>query len=120
MCGVWSYWRKLYEKKINIGVKRSAFCVRQTAFALIAAVGALCAVEAWGLTAEQQELAEELAQVDPATGPFIYAGNFERSGAQDKSAEMTGLDNTPNSRVWNIAFLTDLSTYRKGFRLFVR
>jgi hypothetical protein len=36
------------KKKINIGVKRSAFCVRQTAFALIAAVGALYAVDAWG------------------------------------------------------------------------
>ena len=108
------------KKKINIGVKRSAFCVRQTAFALIAAVGIFCVADVWGLTAEQQELADKLAQVDPATGPFIYAGNFERSGAQDKSAEMTGLDNTPNSRVWNVAFLTDLSTYRKGFRLFVR
>jgi hypothetical protein len=108
------------KKKINIGVKRSAFCMRQTAFALIAAAGVFCVADAWGLTAEQQELADKLAQVDPATGPFIYAGNFERSGAQDKSAEMTGLDNTPNSRVWNIAFLTDLSTYRKGFRLFVR
>ena len=108
------------KKKINIGVKRSAFCVRQTAFALIAAVGIFCVADVWGLTAEQQELADKLAQVDPATGPFIYAGNFERSGAQDESAEMTGLDNTPNSRVWNIAFLTDLSTYRKGFRLFVR
>ena len=107
-------------KETNIGVKRSAFCVRQTAFALIAAVGVFCVADAWGLTAEQQELADKLAQVDPATGPFIYAGNFERSGAQDKSAEMTGLDNTPNSRVWNIAFLTDLSTYRKGLRLFVR
>ena len=104
----------------NIGVKRHAFCMRQTVFALIAAVGTLCAVEAWGLTAEQQELAEELAKVDPATGPFIYADNFERNGVQDESAEMTGLDNTPNSRTWNIAFLTDLSTYRKGFRLFVR
>ena len=108
------------KKKINIGVKRSAFCVRQTAFALIAAAGIFCVADAWGLTAEQQELAEELAQVDPATGPFIYAGNFERSGVLDRAAEMTGLDNTPNSRVWNIAFLTDLSTYRKGFRLFVR
>lgn len=108
------------KKKINIGVKRSAFCMRQTAFALIAAAGVFCVADAWGLTAEQQKLADKLAQVDPATGPFIYAGNFERSGAQDKSAEMTGLDNTPNSRVWNIAFLTDLSTYRKGFRLFVR
>ena len=108
------------KKKITIGVKRSAFCVRQTAFALIAAVGIFCVADVWGLTAEQQELADKLAQVDPATGPFIYAGNFERSGAQDESAEMTGLDNTPNSRVWNIAFLTDLSTYRKGFRLFVR
>jgi hypothetical protein len=107
-------------KETNIGVKRHAFCMRQAVFALIAAVGALYAVDAWGLTEEQQELADKLAQVDPATGPFIYAGNFERSGAQDKSAEMTGLDNTPNSRVWNIAFLTDLSTYRKGFRLFVR
>ena len=36
MCGVWSYWRKLYEKKNNIGVKRHAFCMRQAAFALIA------------------------------------------------------------------------------------
>jgi hypothetical protein len=107
-------------KETNIGVKRHAFCMRQAAFALIAAVGVFCVADAWGLTAEQQELADKLAQVDPATGPFIYAGNFERSGAQDKSAEMTGLDNTPNSRVWNIAFLTDLSTYRKGFRLFVR
>ena len=108
------------KKKINIGVKRSSFRVRQTAFALIAAVGVFCVADAWGLTAEQQELAEELAKVDPATGPFIYAENFERNGVQDKSAEMTGLDNTPNSRTWNIAFLTDLSTYRKGFRLFVR
>ena len=107
-------------KETNIGVKRHAFCMWQAAFALIAAVGIFCVADAWGLTAEQQELANKLAQVDPATGPFIYAGNFERSGAQDKSAEMTGLDNTPNSRVCNIAFLTDLSTYRKGFRLFVR
>jgi hypothetical protein len=107
-------------KEMNIGVKRHAFCMRQAVFALIAAVGVFCVADAWGLTAEQQELANKLAQVDPATGPFIYAGNFERSGAQDKSAEMTGLDNTPNSREWNIAFLTDLSTYRKGFRLFVR
>lgn len=107
-------------KETNIGVKRRTFRVRQAAFALIAAAGIFCVADAWGLTAEQQELADKLAQVDPATGPFIYAGNFERSGAQDKSAEMTGLDNTPNSRVWNIAFLTDLSTYRKGFRLFVR
>ena len=108
------------KKEMKIGVKRHAYCMRQAAFALIAAVGALYAVDAWGLTAEQQELADKLAQVDPATGPFIYAGNFERNGVLDRSAEMTGLDNTPNSRVWNIAFLTDLSTYRKGFRLFVR
>ena len=109
------------KKKINIGVKRSSFRVRQTAFALIAAVCALYAVEASGLTAEQQKLADELANVDPATGSFIYGEvNFERNGVQAASAEMTGLDNTPNSRTWNIAFLTDLSTYRKGFRLFVR
>jgi hypothetical protein len=109
------------KKKINIGVKRSAFCVRQTAFALIAAAGIFCVADAWGLTAEQQELADELANVDPATGSFIYGEvNFEKNGVQAASAEMTGLDNTPNSRVWNIAFLTDLSTYRKGFRLFVR
>lgn len=108
------------KKEMKIGVKRCTFCIRQAVVALIASVGIFYAGEVAALTAEQQKLADELAQVDPATGPFIYAGNFERSGAQDKSAEMTGLDNTPNSREWNIAFLTDLSTYRKGFRLFVR
>ena len=72
------------------------------------------------LTDDRQQLAEELSKVNPSTGPFVYAGNFERNGAQDKLVKMTGLDNTPNSRVWDIAFLTDLSTYRKGFRLLVR
>ncbi len=36
------------KKKINIGVKRSAFCVRQTVFALIAAVGIFSAADVWG------------------------------------------------------------------------
>lgn len=108
------------KKKMNIGVKRRTFRMRQVAVALIAAVVASCAIDVSALTEEQQKLADELAKVDPATGPFIYAGCFERNGAQDKSTEMTGLDNTPNAREWNIAFLTDLSTYRKGFRLFVR
>ena len=90
----------------------------------IASVALLCAaaLSASAITQEEWEADHTLIPTPSATSVFYVTGTAptDSTGEQSVSAEMTGLDATPNVRVYEFQFQSWLRTVFRGLYFILR
>ena len=88
----------------------------------IASVALLCAaaLSASAITQEEWEADPTLIPTPSATSEFYVTAPTDSTGWQSVSAEMTGLDATPNVRVYEFQFQSWLRTVFQGLYFILR
>lgn len=88
----------------------------------IASVALLCAaaLSASAITQEDWEADPTLIPTPSATSEFYVTAPTDSTGEQSVSAEMTGLDATPNVRVYEFQFQSCLRTVFRGLYFILR
>ena len=88
----------------------------------IASVALLCAaaLSASAITQEEWEADHTLIPTPSATSEFYVTAPTDSTGEQSVSAEMTGLDATPNVRVYEFQFQSWLRTVFRGLYFILR
>jgi hypothetical protein len=88
----------------------------------IASVALLCAaaLSASAITQEEWEADPTLIPTPSATSEFYVTAPTDSTGEQSVSAEMTGLDATPNVRVYEFQFQSWLRTVFRGLYFIFR
>ena len=88
----------------------------------IASVALLCAaaLSASAITQEEWEADPTLIPTPSATSEFYVTAPTDSTGEQSVSAEMTGLDATPNVRVYEFQFQSWLRTVFRGLYFILR
>ena len=88
----------------------------------IASVALLCAaaLSASAITQEEWEADPTLIPTPSAASEFYVTAPTDSTGEQSVSAEMTGLDATPNVRVYEFQFQSWLRTVFRGLCLIFR
>lgn len=88
----------------------------------IASVALLCAaaLSASAITQEEWEADPTLIPTPSATSEFYVTAPTDSTGEQSVVAEMTGLDATPNVRVYEFQFQSWLQTVFRGLYFILR